>query len=397
MSLRIKPQPWQRLVHDSYASLPQAWKPPLRFQSLEESPSLQEPRLVQAAGQAMLVHPLQSAFLGGSAQRSEVKWPERFLHTFGEVRLCGDQARIFFEDESTIGPGTGVWVERAAKIRRPLPGMRGRACGEVFHLTGEDHDNRAHFLFEYLPRLHVSRRVREEGMGLLVAPGHARWQSRYLDLLGIPAERLMEGSPGTLRASKLEFVPLLGGDDQYPHMGDPVRFGEMLAEIHREIRRRGWAGQEAGGGQRGRTLLWISRRDAPGRRLANEDELIQTAKAWYAEVRVVVLSGLPFEEQIRLVNHHDHLAGAHGQGMHLSALTRGKRVMFLEQGKRTRDGSWGAAFRNAAELAGNESVSLHSGIAYAGMGRDWHYPREKFEADLRRLAGIGPQISLGTT
>ncbi|RFC45442.1 MAG: Capsular polysaccharide biosynthesis protein [Verrucomicrobia bacterium] len=395
MNVRIKPQPWQRFLHDSYASLPRALKPPLRFVPVEAAPCRREPRVLQSAGSAVLVHPLQTAFLGGPPQQSELRWPERCLHTFGEVRLCGDQARIFFDEASTIGPGTFVWAEKAAKIRRPLPGVRGRACGRVFHLTGEDHDNRAHFLFEYLPRLYVSRELREPGTRLLVAPGHAKWQRRYLELLEIPVEMVMEGSPGTLRAEAVEFVPLLGGEDQYPHLGNPATFREMLGELHASIRRRGWAGSEVAG--HGRSLLWISRQDAPGRRLGNEAELIDIARAHYAEVRVILLSEIPFEEQIRLINRYDHIAGAHGQGMHLAALTRGKRILFLEQGKRTRDQSWGAAFRNVAELAGNEAVSLHSGIPYAGTGRDWWYPREKFEADLRRLAEVAPQTSLGTT
>jgi hypothetical protein len=396
MHLRIKPQPWQRFVHDSYASLHSALKPALRFVPVEQGKRGRDALLLQKAGSTVLEHPLQTAFLGGQPQQSELKWPDRHLYTFDDVRLCGDQARIFFDDASTIGTGTYVWAEKSAKIRRPLPGMRGRGCGAVFHLTGEDHNNRAHFLFEYMPRLYASRQLRDPSLRLLVAPGHARWQSAYLSLLGVAPEMLLEGSPGTLRADRVEFVPLLGGEDQYPHIGNPEIFRSMLSDIHEVIRRNGWVDRVSSSS---RSLLWISRRDAPSRRLSNEDELIQIAQAHYAEVRVLVLSEVSFEQQIRLINQYDHIAGAHGQGMHLVALTRGKRILLLEQGKRTRDQSWGAAFRNIAELAGNEAVSLHSGMPFAGLGRDWSYPREKFAADLRKLAEVAPrtQTSLGTT
>ncbi len=400
MNLRIKPQPWQRFVHDTYASLPPALKPALRFVPVEKAKGGRgrEAVLLQKAGCTILQHPLQTAFLGGVPQRSELKWPDRHLYTFDDVRLCGDQARIFFDNASTIGPGTYVWAEKSAKIRRPLPGLRGRGCGSVFHLTGEDHNNRAHFLFEYMPRLYASRELRDPRQRLLVAPGHARWQSDYLSLLGVSPESLLEGSPGTLRAERVEFVPLLGGEDQYPHIGDPEIFKSMLSDIQRNIQRNGWL---EGPRPSSRSLLWISRRDAPSRRLSNEDELIQAAQAHYAEVRVLVLSEVSFDQQVRLINQYEHIAGAHGQGMHLVALTRGKRILLIEQGKRTREQTWGAAFRNVAELAGNEAVSLHNGLAFAGLGRDWWYPREKFAADLRKLDEVAPreshQTSLGTT
>jgi len=110
----------------------------------------------------------------------------------------------------------------------------------------------------------------------------------------------------------------------------------------------------------------------------------------------VCLSEVSLREQIRLVNQFDCIMGAHGQGLHLTALTRGKQVLVLDQGKRTRDQSWGAAFRNVAELAGNRALCLHNGTRNAGLTHDWVYPKEKFESDLRKLAQLA-QTSLGTS
>jgi len=77
MKFRIKPNPWQRFLHDSYASLPAPLKPPLDFVPIDEVKGSRAPQLLQKAGRSILIHDLESAFHGQPIQ-SEQSSPERF-------------------------------------------------------------------------------------------------------------------------------------------------------------------------------------------------------------------------------------------------------------------------------------------------------------------------------
>src|SRR5262249_17494431 len=72
--------------------------------------------------------------------------------------------------------------------------------------------------------------------------------------------------------------------------------------------------------------IYISRRDAPGRRIVNEDELMaHLAQYGYREV---VLSGLPLIEQIKIFSSASRVISMHGAGLvNIAFSPRGARLV----------------------------------------------------------------------
>lgn len=381
----MKPHPISRLIHDFLSALPPAFLPPLNAVTDQSLPSAGEKVCVQKAGRTELFHPLEAAFYGAEQASSQVHFPEITALRLNNVFLTGDQGYVFLPDGRWLNLGTGLWSENPRKVRRPIRCMARRAGGALFHLTGVNHENHAHFAVDHLQRYFAARQVMARLPDrILVAPGHRRWQARYLKLLGVEESCLVEGTPGTLRVEELLLVPLLGGNTQF---GDPALFKAMAAEMQRNIRQSGWHVPAAEAAGR-RTVLWISRRDAPERQIENEEALVLAAQKILGDVDVIRLSELSLEEQIRRLSRCWCVIGAQGQGMLLPTFAHGKMVVILEQAGLNKDQGWDAAFRDMAELAGNRALRLFSGMGPRVHDQHWLYPEEKFTTDLRRLLSV---------
>lgn len=340
---------------------------------------------VQKAGEAELAHPLEAAMHGPAFARTHITWPTVNAWRLPDVYLVGDQACVYLANSLLPANPHGVWARGSRKARRPIRWLAGPPCMPLFHLTGTNHENRAHFLLEHLPRFFAARAA---GLplptDLLLAPGHRHWQARYLEHLGVPEASLIEGTPGTMRAGGLMLVPFLGGEAMLPA---PSTLRAMAAEM--QTRFRGAAASDSA------PVLWISRRDAPDRQLANEEALVAITRRVIGETEVVRLKEHAMPVQLAKLSGCQWVIGAQGQGLHLPFLSAGKRVVILEQGGPNHGHGWDATFRDLAELAGNHSVRFFSGQpSVTRRPGHWEFPPAHFTAQLTRLRQVSAADAL---
>lgn len=388
MKLRIKPKPLQRWLHDLYAGLPSGLIPQVEAVSDAAAIPDAERIVVQTAGRMELPHPLEAAFHGPEYARSEITWPEATALRLRNLHLVGDQGCVYLADGRRLEGRQAVWNGGARKVRRPIRRFASDVAAPIFHLTGNNHENRAHFVAEHLPRFFAARSAIALLPELfLIPPGHRHWQAQYLNLLGVEEPRLVEGTPGTLRVAELLLVPFLCGSMPF---GAPAMIRAMSSEMQLRAQQVGWLPPSTSIARTTQgSVLWISRRDAPDRQLDNEEILVETARRLLGEVEVVQLSKLSLPEQVARLGRCQWIIGGQGQGLHLPILASGKQLIILEQGHPNLDNGWDAAFRNLAELAGNRAVRLFSGCPPAKHVRGhWHFPDAKFATDIGRLLRV---------
>jgi len=376
MNLRIKPQPLQRWLHDFYSGLARTWLPPVA--ELADLVAIAGARAfpVQTAGAVDLSHPLEAALHGPAFAHTRITWPSVNAWRLPDTYLVGDQGCVHLANGLQLGAQHAVWNCSTRKVRRPIRWLARHSNAPLFHLTGTNHENRAHFVLEHLPRYFAANST---GQGLpahcLIAPGHRAWQACYVELLGLQEACLIEGSPGTLFTTELLLVPYLGGEATLPA---PATLRSMAAAMQARIR--------LPGERTAAPVLWISRRDAPDRQLANEEALVAITRRLLGEVEVVCLTHHDFPAQLTKLAGCQWIIGAQGQGLHLPFLTTGKQVVILEQGGPNHGHGWDAVFRDLAELAGNHAVRLFSERPPVTQGTgDWEFPTARFATQLTRL------------
>ncbi|MBK8040751.1 MAG: glycosyltransferase family 61 protein [Verrucomicrobiaceae bacterium] len=311
------------------------------------------------------------------------EWPNLILATLHDAWMTGDQGHVFLHDGThlSICPSLRHLPER--KIRRPLTWLARRLPGVYFHLTGVDHENHAHFLMQHLPRLLAARKHLGEPDGelkVIVAPGHKRWQSRYLNYFGISEDRIVEASVGTICVEKLLYVPMAYGNT---YLCNPRFYREIRDGFTRNIP----AVAEGALGP----ILFISRQDAPDRRLTNEAEIVSVCAEVLGSVQVVQLGRLKLDEQIRLCATARLIIGPQGQGMGVVLFARGGLFVVMEYGENFHLHGWCRAFCDTASALGIKTLRLISGGGF-DASRDWSYPADKFRQELVRLRDLVPTL-----
>jgi capsular polysaccharide biosynthesis protein len=377
-----KPHFFHRSLHDLYSSIASRCLPAVQEVDAQEI-SGAESFVVQKAGETELRHPLEEAMYGPAFATSRVSWPEITGYQLPHVHVVGDQGCVYLPDGRRLDGPSAVWSPIKRKARRPIPLFARRESDPLFHLTGINHENHGHFLLDHLPRYFAARNCENIGEAkILLAPGHLKWQAKYLELLSVDRSRLIEGHPGTIRANQLQYVPQLNHNSKFC---DPKIFRDMAAEMQSSIKQRGWYAS-SNQKREGPRAIWISRRDAPNRYLKNEDVLIEEARRILGSVEVMLLSRVPFKEQVRMIMNSEFVIGAQGQGIASSVFSYGRKVIILEQGMMpSEQRGWAATFRDMAELAGNQSVRFYSGFPHTVRDADWEFPKVKFAAELSRL------------
>ncbi len=370
-----------RLVHDAYASV-MAWLSPPRM--------IEDPFLIPPPGKAVKIDPangitvengFESGFHGVEIATG-FTWPDLWLVELQEAFVAGDQGQVFLEDGTFLSICPSLKRLPIRKLRRPLSLLSRRIEGVFFHLTGVDHENHGHFLFQHLPRLLAAReQLREHGdtFKVLVAPGHKKWQARYLAYFGISADRIVELSAGTTRVERLIYVPMPYGSS---YICNPRLYREM---------RDGFCGGKAAASGNGE-VLFISRNDAPDRRLTNEEEIIGICEEVFGKVEVVMLGKLPLDEQIRRSSHARLVIGPQGQGLSVVLFMRQGALVVMEHGDRFHPLGWCRAFCDTGIMLGVSSLRLVSGTG-ADEKRCWSYPPEKFREEMLRLRDLLPPPS----
>jgi hypothetical protein len=329
--------------------------------------------LLQEEGREKLNNSLEEAFYGASVSPAKQEWPCRKMLRIKNACLVGDQGQIFLEDGRWLNVCPSQVSFPQKKVRSPIKWGSTEISVPAFHLTGLNHENHGHFFFQHLPRLLAAQDVlmKIENLHYLIAPGHRKWQERYLGYFGVAPERILEVSPGTVRCRDLYYVPQLWGGQ---HLSRPEEYRKIKNTFHRPMKKEG-------------PVLFISREDAPDRRLLNEGEVMAELESVFGPVEKLLLGRTPLAEQLEKVAKARLIIGPQGQGMTVSLFAEGSVVVILEAGERPETYSWCQAYRDAALICGNQAIRLFSQSPRDSQ-HNWVFPKSSLLNLLLRLRQI---------
>ena len=203
----------------------------------------------------------------------------------------------------------------------------------VFH-------NYAHWFTAHLPKLVM---LRDEGMldGLVLPAGRPGWVNESLTRIGISAFRELP-TPGVLFARRLTLVQ---SDRFRPELLQAGRDAMAKTEAHPDRR------------------VFVSRREARGRRLLDEDALAPALRA--AGFDLVAMEELSLSDQIALMARTETLLAPHGAGL--------TNMLFCPAGTRI------------AEIADPAYPNPNFYAMATALGNEYHYLRARGEGDRHPL------------
>jgi hypothetical protein len=368
-----------RLAHDARGAWCARFGPPLEIVSA--CAAIVERIPIRAAGRTVWENPLEAAYYGHGEGRAVVEHPEVLLYRLKEISITGSEVLMFSAPHTLLrlDPSLNNFAPR--KVRRPIGWLARRVEGPVLPLGGRGTGNRGHFLCEHLPRLLLAREHlgAEFPLKTLVTPGHAAWQTEYLARFGEDPARVVEGSRGTVFCPDVCFVPNLS-----------LREGADLYEpgVYREIARRfkrGLAPRRTG------RRLFVTRRDAPSRRLLNEDEVFAAFRAVYPGLELLSLSGMSLADQVALFAGASVVVGAHSQAFRNLLYCEDALAIQLVPGPRAPGNEyvpWAANYERLGLIHGNRCLSLYAEEPY--RQGDWAFPLEALRRSLERLRALAP-------
>lgn len=368
-------KPFTRRLHDGYTSLVASLGFKLRRADPTNLPSSVKCYHTHPAGSAVFENTLEQSFYSDSNPSSAgYSWSETRLYVIKDALVTGDQGSVFLSNGLCLSVCPSLHDIPDRKIRRPLTAFAEFIDFPVLHLTGRDHENHGHFLTQHLPRL-IAWLLHEklpDQVKILVPPGHKKWQSRYLNLLGFTSENIIEGSPGTLRIKQLFYCPMLQGNS---YLANPLYYLELKKRFLTSTPSNANSGK----------TLFITRTTAPNRRLQNEGEVVQELRNYFPNLILINLADYSLSEQIALCQSASVIIGPQGQGMSVLLFQKKGLSLILEYGDAPRPLGWCAAFRDISLMAGIQSLRLFSGKGLEVNG-DWIYPLGKLKLELQQLA-----------
>ncbi len=168
-----------------------------------------------------------------------------------------------------------------------------------------------HFLHESLPRLYLARPFLHRIDHFLCPGEKGGFHHDWLTLAGVPSEKIIWLHGHThWRCERLLFTNQLTEDSR----PTPWLFSALRNLV-------GWRPVSGGTGR-----IWLSRRDAPGRHLVWEEQLVSRLPGF----ELVGLARRPAAEQVSLFASAEVIAGPHGAGFaNLCFASPGARVVEL--------------------------------------------------------------------
>lgn len=370
-------QKLDRLLHDTRAAWCARFGPPLQIVS--DAPAIREKISIRPAGRTVWQNPLEQAFYGCGTRPAVVEHAEAMLYRIANVSITGSETLMFAGPHTLLRLDSSQNEIALRKVRRPIAWSARRVDGPILPLGGRGTGNRGHFLCEHLPRLLLARERIGASFPLktLLTPGHAGWQTEYLVRLGEDPANVVEGSRGTVFCPEVLFVPNLS-------TGSIVDLYEP--GIYREIARRFKSGLPP---RRGDRRLFVTRKDAPSRRLLNEDKVFAAFRNAYPGLELVSMSGMSLQQQIALFSEAQLVVGAHSQAFRNVLYCEGALTIQLVPGTRTPDNEyvpWAANYERLGLIHANRCVSLFAGELY--REGHWTFPLARLEKALERIRNI---------
>ncbi len=361
-----------RSILDAYNLLLRLCKLPLRVSTADHAAGLQERSTLLASGTRSDTNLLETRVCGPEHANYAFDWPAAELFRLRDVWLTGDQGQVFLQDGSLFEPWVRPYNLAKLKISRPLKLGATRIKGPVFHLTGRNHENRGHFMLQHLPRLMAARDYLRAlpDYRILVAPGHARWQARYITWAGLDPSKLIEGTRGTMQVDDLIFVPNLYGKSS---LCPPPFYNELSSCA---------ASYPVANGP-GRPIF-ITRRDAPDKQLINEERIVEILRSKIGPVDVIRLGEHSLPDQIGMFRAAPLVMGPIGQGICNVLFCQSSLLVMLTPGPIGNPVYTSAHGTQIARICGNEALTFLSNEPAPSRG-DWTFPEERFIMLLDRL------------
>ncbi|MFO7554348.1 MAG: glycosyltransferase 61 family protein [Desulfobacterales bacterium] len=334
---------------------------------------------VQDNGYTIYKNELEEAYFGCNAQLKFFH-PERHLYVLKDVWVTGSEGHLFFEPDTLFSVCSSLKGVKLKKIRRPIKSLAQIIEELVFILSGRAPGNRGHFLLEHLPRLVASLDIIQQfgGCKILVTPRHRKWQIDYLKKLDIPESDIIEASIGTVFCKKAFYVPMLCEE----------KAATMTYEKYYKYIRNKFIGDEKNI-EKG-LPVFLSRKDAPDRKLVNEDAIFFISKSYFPGMKRVTLSGLSLNEQIKLFQEAPVIIGPHSQPFRNLLFSSRSLSIQLIQGYRNASNeyyNWAQNYNYIGSIGGNLCLPLFNGIEFY-KNSNWIYPEDKFKKDITRLVSL---------
>lgn len=354
-----------RLIQDAYTSFWRISGQRVKITDPADLSWAQKSWLIQSAGSCELDNSPDDALGGVPGKTFHYEWPELTCHLVRNAAVVGDQGLIYLPDGRLLRQSIFPYAVERVKIRPPLP-VSSRVEQPLFHLTGVHHFNRGHFIQEYLPRVVAARETVPDfrEFFFLTAPGHREWQAEMLKYLGIPRNRIMEGSHGTLRCERLYVAPLVEG--RVIPLGSPA--------VHQKIQREFDIIPPDDTPQS--EILFLSRKDAPFRQLKNEAALIRMTEEKLGPVKVLTFGRLSLEQQVAAIKSAKIIIGVLGQALTPILFVTGKTLVTLLPGTVEKD-PFGVAHSSLPLLTGNRSLTFRCGQESINLD-DWSFPESHY-------------------
>jgi hypothetical protein len=277
-----------------------------------EQPQLRGPR---AAAWVKEIFPAEDNFnllpyptgLTPGEEFSSVRWtstPPASLFYLQGCRLLGAEGAIISPENSLFAeftlPPVDEWREHSCFRRRRIPAVK-PLKGWYATITWPESRFFFHWMVEALPRMAVLGAFAKVLDGLFVPSPLERYHKESLRALGIDAAKLIPLDVHSHYAPEHLFVPRAFA------MYNPPRW---LAPWYKSVYLDSRAATAVGAFSK---RIYISRGDAPARRVANESEVVDLLERRGFEP--VQLSAHSFEEQARIFNQAGIVVAPHGAGL----------------------------------------------------------------------------------
>ncbi len=350
-----------------------------RLKQVKTHSKILEKVLIQDDSFTFYKNKLEEEYYGSRVQ-IEFFHPVTYLYVLKDVWVTGSEGHLFFEPNQLFAVCSSIRGVKSRKIRRPIKPLAQVIKEPVFILSGRAPGNRGHFLVEHLPRLVASREIlkRFGRYKILVTPEHRKWQVDYLQKLDIAESEVIEASIGSVFCKKAFYVPM---------MCEGERTTVSQEKYYQILRKRFLGGQKFDGIG---FPAFLSRKDAPDRKLVNEDAIFSTAKMFFPGIRRVVLSKLSLNEQIKLFQEARIIIGPHSQSFRNLLFSSRSLAVQLVQGFRDSSNEyyhWAQNYNFIGSIGENICLPLFNEAEFY-KNSDWLYPEDKFKKDILQLISL---------
>ena len=237
-------------------------------------------------------------------------FPKAYLCCLKNANIVIDNGEVIPSDDKVFDDLTfecGKSIEGGEVFKSiDVPQFRREVLATITSIAGAK--NYYHWIFDDLPRLKLLEGVIDEIDYLIVPHDLKRFHLETLNLLGFPEGRLLKIKDGMHLQCERLFVPSFGSTWNMSWTCEFLRdsfLPDDLAEPHR--------------------LIYISRKDAPYRKIINEEEVEDYLREIGFEI--VQMSELPFLEQVKICAEAKIVVGPHGAGLSNIIFCRDAKVL----------------------------------------------------------------------